>query len=81
MRAALAAGDAPRLRLAVHCLKGMVGTLGGKAAFEEAERLETLAGLGDLTRASHRYAALEAAVLRLQAALTAVVREEQRKTR
>ena len=81
VRAALTAGDAPRLRLAVHCLKGMVGTLGGRAAFEEAGRLETLAGLGDLDRAGHSYAALESAMTQLQAALTAVAREEQPEAR
>jgi CheY-like chemotaxis protein len=77
LRAALAAGDASRLRLATHCLKGMVGTLGGKAASVEAERLEALAAAGEVARAGRGFAALEQAVARLQTALATLVREEQ----
>jgi len=77
VRAALAAGDPPRLQRAAHCVKGMVGTLGGKAASEEAGHLEALAATGDVARAEEGCAALEQAVTRLSEALTAFAREEQ----
>jgi CheY-like chemotaxis protein len=80
LRAALAAGDSSRLRLAAHCLKGMVGTLGGKAASAQAERLEALAVSGDVAHAERAYAALEQAIARLQTALAAL-KEEPRPAR
>jgi len=78
LRAALAAGVSSRLRVAAHCLKGMVGTLGGKAASVEAERLEALAAAGEVAQARRDYAALEQAVARLQTSLTDLASEEQR---
>ena len=75
VRAALAARDFPRLRLAAHCLKGMVATLGGNAAAARADHLEALSLTGDVTQARESYAALEEAVAQLQTALTVVARE------
>src|SRR5262249_28041818 len=48
IRAAVSAGDAPRLRRAAHTLKGAVGTFGAREAFEAALRLETMGREGNL---------------------------------
>jgi two-component system sensor histidine kinase/response regulator len=69
VRAALTQGDAPRLNRAAHTLKGAVGIFGAKAAHEAAERIEQLAGKGDLTQAAEAAAQLEAELERLKPAL------------
>jgi PAS domain S-box-containing protein len=71
-REALQAGDALKLKRAAHSLKGAVGILGGKAAFEAALRLETIARQGDLSQADAAWQALQAALEQLQHALTAL---------
>jgi PAS domain S-box-containing protein len=76
-RDALARGDGPRLWRVAHTLKGAVGTLGGMASTEMAERLETLARAGELSAAAEAYLALEAAVAHLEEALAAL-RDEER---
>ena len=73
LRAAAAAADAPRIRLAAHTLKGMVGTLGGMAAYREALDLEMLARAGDAAQAAEGCAAVEQAMTRFGAALMALV--------
>jgi two-component system sensor histidine kinase/response regulator len=48
---AMQAGDVAKLKRAAHSLKGSVGILGARAAFEAALRLETLTRQGDLSQA------------------------------
>jgi PAS domain S-box-containing protein len=67
---ALNRGDAARLSRAAHTLKGTLGNLSAAAAAEAARRLEVLARAGDLAEAAGVYQTLDAAVERLQAALT-----------
>jgi CheY-like chemotaxis protein/HPt (histidine-containing phosphotransfer) domain-containing protein len=63
------AGDAARLKRAAHSIKGAVGTLGGKAAFEAALRLETIGRQGDLREVQPARQTLEKAIVQLQQAL------------
>jgi CheY-like chemotaxis protein len=65
IRDAMAARDAPRLKRAVHTLKGAAGTFGARAAFEAALRLEKISGSGDLSEADAAWEALRQAVERL----------------
>jgi CheY-like chemotaxis protein/HPt (histidine-containing phosphotransfer) domain-containing protein len=76
-RAALAAGDARKFYVAAHTLKGAVGTLGGKAAYQAAARLEATDLARDRAQAEEACAALEEALEHLQPALLALVREDQ----
>jgi CheY-like chemotaxis protein len=75
IREAVARGDAARLRLAAHTIKGAVGNFRARRAFEEAERLEWMGRDGDLASAAVACAALEQHLTRLLVALTALVRE------
>jgi signal transduction histidine kinase/CheY-like chemotaxis protein len=52
LRAALERRDAPVARRAAHSLKGVLGTLGGRAASAVAARIEHLAADGDLAGAA-----------------------------
>jgi signal transduction histidine kinase/ligand-binding sensor domain-containing protein/CheY-like chemotaxis protein len=61
--------DSKGLERAAHKLKGSVGIVGAKQAFEVALRLETMAREGDLTRAEATLGALEEALRRLALAL------------
>jgi PAS domain S-box-containing protein len=72
VRAAVAAGDAPRLRRAAHTLKGSASTFGARAACEAAQRLELMGRAGDLAGAEEACAALAAALNHLQPALAAL---------
>jgi PAS domain S-box-containing protein len=63
---ALAGGDAAKLSRAAHTLKGAVGVFGAQTAYETAERLERLAGLGNLSRAVEVVAELETELERLK---------------
>jgi two-component system sensor histidine kinase/response regulator len=69
VRDALARGDAPRLSQAAHTLKGSIGVFGAQVAHEAAERLELLAGKGDLVQASEVVAQLEVELERLKPTL------------
>jgi HPt (histidine-containing phosphotransfer) domain-containing protein len=71
IRAAVAGRNAVRLRPAVHSLKGSLGTLGARAAFEAARRLETMARLGELAGAEQACAVLAAALADLEPLLAA----------
>ncbi len=55
-----------KLKRGAHSLKGAVGILGGKAAFEAALRLETIARQGDLSQAEAAWKALRHALEQLQ---------------
>jgi len=67
---ALADGDAPRVRLAAHTLKGAAQHFGAEEAVVAASGMEALAGAGDLAAAREAWPHLEAAVKRLATALT-----------
>jgi PAS domain S-box-containing protein len=69
IREGLAAGELLRVRHAAHSLKGMVGTLGGRAAYEQAFCLEELARRGEVSRAREANAALEETLARFETAL------------
>jgi PAS domain S-box-containing protein len=62
----LCAGDADKVRRGAHSIKGAVSILGGKAAFEAALRLETLARQGDLSQAESAWQALRHALEQFQ---------------
>jgi two-component system, sensor histidine kinase and response regulator len=72
--AAVAAGNAMKLKVAAHTLKGSVTHFGARPAVEAAQYLETLAGQGKLAEAGAAAARLEAELQRLEPALRAVVR-------
>jgi HPt (histidine-containing phosphotransfer) domain-containing protein len=72
---ALARGDAARLKLAAHTLKGSVGHFGAQAARQAAERVELLAGQGALAEAGEAAALLEKELERLQPAVAALRHE------
>jgi PAS domain S-box-containing protein len=74
IRQAVANGDAPRLKLAAHTLKGAVGNFGARATAEAAQRLEALGKQGDLTGAGEAAAVLEEELERLLPALAALAR-------
>ncbi len=69
VRAALAAGDAQKLRRAAHTIKGAVDNCGAGSAFESALRLERIGGEGRLAEADEAFASLEAELARLEPAL------------
>jgi two-component system sensor histidine kinase/response regulator len=62
-------GDPVKLKRAAHSIKGAVGILGAKAAFEAALCLETLARQGDLSQAEPTWLALRQALEQLQRVL------------
>jgi CheY-like chemotaxis protein len=62
----LCAGDVGKVKRAAHSIKGAVGILGGKAAFEAALRLETLTRQGDLSQADAAWEVLRQALQQLQ---------------
>jgi CheY-like chemotaxis protein/nitrogen-specific signal transduction histidine kinase/HPt (histidine-containing phosphotransfer) domain-containing protein len=74
LRDAAAAGDAARVKLFAHTLKGSVGTFEATGAFAAAERLEILARSGDLTGAPAALAALDEQLDRLWPALRELLR-------
>jgi CheY-like chemotaxis protein len=65
----LCAGDALKVKRAAHSIKGAVGILGGKATFEAALRLETIARQGDLQDAETAWQALRQALKEFQHAI------------
>jgi PAS domain S-box-containing protein len=75
IREALASGDAGRLHLSAHGLKGSLGIFGARAAFDAAQRLEALGRARDLGGAEQTYAALEEALGRLRPELVALGNE------
>ncbi len=75
MRAALGQRDSPALARVAHTLKGTAGTLGARAAYVAAQRLEAALREGGVTEAEAAFAALEEALARLQPALVALAEE------
>ncbi|HEX5271022.1 MAG TPA: response regulator, partial [Gemmataceae bacterium] len=70
VRDAVARGDATRLRLTAHTIKGALGNFRARGAFDEAQRLENMGRDGDLAQAADACAALERHMDRLLADLT-----------
>lgn len=71
IRAALSTGDAQKVALMAHSLKGSVGFFAAAAALDAAREVETIARTGDLQGVGDAGAVLEREVLRLTAALEA----------
>ncbi|HTU90153.1 MAG TPA: PAS domain S-box protein [Gemmataceae bacterium] len=65
----LCAGDAVKVKRGAHSIKGAVAILGGKAAFEAALRLETMARQDDLSNAESAWQALRENLEQFQHAL------------
>jgi len=76
---AIGHGDGKMLERAAHALKGAVGTLGAKVAFDAALRLETIGRGGDLREAEGACGALKEELARLQKALAALGTEERKR--
>jgi two-component system, sensor histidine kinase and response regulator len=74
LHSALADGDAPRVHLTAHTLKGSLTIFAAKDAAEAALRLETLGRAGELASAGEALAALVEAVERLRPVLAAIAR-------
>ena len=55
-----------------HMIRGSVGVFGARAAYDAAQRLETMGKERDATHAPQAYSALEEAVARLKPALVAL---------
>jgi PAS domain S-box-containing protein len=77
IRTALAAGDACRLQIAAHTLKGSLHIFAAQPAFEAAERLESMARHKDLSQAGDGCANLVQAMERLQPALASLAKKRQ----
>jgi PAS domain S-box-containing protein len=75
IHAAVACGDARRLQLAAHSLKGAVTSFVARDASEAALRLEKMGRSGDLSAAAGAVAALVQEVERLRPALTALAEQ------
>ena len=78
IRAGIAAGDARRVRLAAHTLKGAASNFGARETSDAAVHLEMLSRDGDLKDCPAALAVLEEAAVRLMAALSELV--ERRST-
>jgi HPt (histidine-containing phosphotransfer) domain-containing protein len=76
LREALAAGSAATLRDTAHSLKGALGALAARTAFDAAVRVEALGRQGSLRGAAETCALLEEELERLRPALTAFARGE-----
>ena len=69
VRSALAAGDAERLRISAHTLKGAVVHFGARAAVAAATEIELAARAKNLAAAGDQYGALEIEMSRVTPAL------------
>jgi HPt (histidine-containing phosphotransfer) domain-containing protein len=69
IRQAASSGDAAKLRLNAHTLKGSLRYFGARRAFERACELEVMGREGRLDRAGTVLAALEEAIPSISAAL------------
>jgi PAS domain S-box-containing protein len=78
IRSAISYGDAEALEHTAHTLKGALGALGAKRAFDAALRLEMMGRRGDLSRAGEASAELQEEIERLQPALAALATGEVR---
>ncbi len=71
----ISAADAVGLERAAHRLKGSVGNLGAKPAFEAAQTLEDMGREGKLTQVGEAFELLRDQVTRLERALTTLSKE------
>jgi PAS domain S-box-containing protein len=71
IRTAISEGDAGRLHVAAHSLKGAVGNLSARAAREAALKLEMIGKAGDLAEAEPAFAVLEKELAKLNRLLGA----------
>jgi CheY-like chemotaxis protein len=62
--------DAPRIKRLAHNLKGSLGAVGARSAFDVALEMEAMGRTGDLTGVEDTYTALQETVRRAQSALT-----------
>jgi PAS domain S-box-containing protein len=74
LHSALADGDAARLQLTAHTLKGSLAIFAAKGAAAAASQLETLARTGQLDTAAEALAALEQQVERLRPILASIAK-------
>jgi CheY-like chemotaxis protein len=74
VNAAVAAGNATKIKIAAHTLKGSAAHFGAGSAVEAAQHLETVAGQGKLAEAREAATRLEAELQRFEPELRAVVR-------
>jgi PAS domain S-box-containing protein len=72
LHGAVARADAARLKMVAHTLRGSLGHFGAHAAREAAQRLELLAGRGDLAGAPDLVADLEKELERVTSAVAAL---------
>jgi PAS domain S-box-containing protein len=72
IRQAISQRNVLKLQQEAHTLKGSVGTLGAREAFEAAGRLETIGFAQDWGHAEEAWAALEQAIGRLEPALAGI---------
>jgi CheY-like chemotaxis protein/HPt (histidine-containing phosphotransfer) domain-containing protein len=75
IHASIAAGEAARLQLAAHTLKGLLDTFAAQQAFAAALRLEQMGREGVLVGAAEACTALENEVQRVQPVLAAFARK------
>jgi PAS domain S-box-containing protein len=76
MEAAIASGEAARLKMAAHSLKGALGIFGLPAVVERAACLESSGQAGELTGAREAYTLLEDAIRDLKSELAIVCASE-----
>ena len=77
IRQAVDDSDAQGLRESAHTLKGAVGNIGAKGAFEAAFNLETIARVGEMSQAREACETLEKEISGLVSALETLVKEQQ----
>jgi HPt (histidine-containing phosphotransfer) domain-containing protein len=75
VRAAARDGDAQRLRLAAHAVRGLIANFSTGPAYRAASRLEECGRDGDLAGAARVHASLEEALAVLRSALAAFAQE------
>jgi HPt (histidine-containing phosphotransfer) domain-containing protein len=75
LRAGVSRSDGQAIRAAAHGLKGALGSFGGIAARDIAQRLEAMAGAGNLTEAPAMVEELVAEVQRFVASFAQAERE------
>jgi len=80
VRDAVNEGDAGRLQIAAHALKGSVGYLSARPTLEAAQRLETIGNEGDLAEAHYAYGDRELEFNRLSAVLAASANHKEAST-
>jgi PAS domain S-box-containing protein len=73
LKDAIASGDAARLAMPAHSLKGAIGIFGAPGVVESARTLESLGQAGELSGAAETFSRLEEGIRDLHAALAALL--------